>query len=151
MAEAPAGRKTREKLVGRGDGHPVYRRARARLKTVALPELRRSIDEQLGRLPRHRRELVENPRLIPTACEEFLRRFGLPPKIALLSHSDFGSFDSDSARKMREAVAILKDLGTPCVIHQPSYNMLNRWVVLKIYLLEKMAQGKQIYWKAYIF
>jgi malate dehydrogenase (oxaloacetate-decarboxylating)(NADP+) len=38
-----------------------------------------------------------------------VRRFGLPPKIALLSHSDFGSFDSASARKMREAVAILRD------------------------------------------
>jgi L-glyceraldehyde 3-phosphate reductase len=25
-------------------------------------------------------------------------------------------------------VAILKDLGTPCLIHQPSSNMLNRWV-----------------------
>ena len=30
--------------------------------------------------------------------------------------------------KTREAAAILKDLGTPCVIHQPSYNMINRWV-----------------------
>ncbi|RPE71727.1 L-glyceraldehyde 3-phosphate reductase [Pacificibacter maritimus] len=28
----------------------------------------------------------------------------------------------------REAARILKDLGTPCLIHQPSYNMLNRWV-----------------------
>ena len=28
----------------------------------------------------------------------------------------------------RAAVAILNDLGTPCVIHQPSYSMLNRWV-----------------------
>ncbi len=32
----------------------------------------------LAKNPAHRRELVENPRLIPTACEEFLRRFGLP-------------------------------------------------------------------------
>ena len=30
--------------------------------------------------------------------------------------------------KTREAAAILKDLGTPCLIHQPSYSMLNRWV-----------------------
>jgi malate dehydrogenase (oxaloacetate-decarboxylating)(NADP+) len=36
-----------------------------------------------------------------------VRRFGLEPKIALLSHSDFGSSDSDSARKMREATALL--------------------------------------------
>ena len=31
-------------------------------------------------------------------------------------------------RRTREAAAILKDLGTPCLIHQPCYNMLNRWV-----------------------
>ncbi len=30
--------------------------------------------------------------------------------------------------KTREAAAILRDLGTPCLIHQPSYNMFNRWV-----------------------
>ncbi|MFH1084835.1 MAG: aldo/keto reductase, partial [Chloroflexota bacterium] len=28
----------------------------------------------------------------------------------------------------RQAAAILRDLGTPCVIHQPSYNMFNRWI-----------------------
>ena len=28
----------------------------------------------------------------------------------------------------RQAAAILRDLGTPCLIHQPSYSMLNRWV-----------------------
>src|SRR5690606_36475630 len=36
-----------------------------------------------------------------------VRRFGLAPKIALVSHSDFGSYDSPSARKMRNACAIL--------------------------------------------
>jgi malate dehydrogenase (oxaloacetate-decarboxylating)(NADP+) len=36
-----------------------------------------------------------------------VRRFGLDPKIALLSHSDFGSNDSESARKMRRAVELL--------------------------------------------
>ncbi|EYD72636.1 L-glyceraldehyde 3-phosphate reductase [Limimaricola hongkongensis] len=35
------------------------------------------------------------------------------------------SYNSD---RTRAAAAILKELGTPCVIHQPSYNMLNRWV-----------------------
>ena len=33
-----------------------------------------------------------------------------------------------NSQRTKEAVAILKDLGTPCLIHQPSYNMLNRWV-----------------------
>ena len=35
---------------------------------------------------------------------------------------------SYSARRTREAVAIARDLGTPLVIHQPSYSMLNRWI-----------------------
>jgi L-glyceraldehyde 3-phosphate reductase len=30
--------------------------------------------------------------------------------------------------RFREAVQILRTLGTPCLIHQPSYSMLNRWV-----------------------
>jgi malate dehydrogenase (oxaloacetate-decarboxylating)(NADP+) len=36
-----------------------------------------------------------------------VRRFGLRPKIALLSHSDFGSYDTESARKMRRACELL--------------------------------------------
>ncbi|WP_415714552.1 L-glyceraldehyde 3-phosphate reductase [Roseibium sp.] len=35
---------------------------------------------------------------------------------------------SYNSRRTREAVAILKELGTPCLIHQPSYSMINRWV-----------------------
>jgi L-glyceraldehyde 3-phosphate reductase len=31
-------------------------------------------------------------------------------------------------QKTRQAAAILRELKTPCVIHQPSYSMLNRWV-----------------------
>jgi malate dehydrogenase (oxaloacetate-decarboxylating)(NADP+) len=36
-----------------------------------------------------------------------VRRFGLAPKVALLSHSNFGSFNDASARKMAEARALL--------------------------------------------
>jgi malate dehydrogenase (oxaloacetate-decarboxylating)(NADP+) len=36
-----------------------------------------------------------------------VRRFGLEPKIALLSHSDFGSYDSASSAKMRHACELL--------------------------------------------
>ena len=32
------------------------------------------------------------------------------------------------AEKAREAAKILRRLGTPCIIHQPSYSMFNRWV-----------------------
>lgn len=35
---------------------------------------------------------------------------------------------SYNAQRTREAVAILRELGTPCLIHQPSYSMINRWV-----------------------
>ncbi|MCF1708150.1 L-glyceraldehyde 3-phosphate reductase [Tabrizicola sp. J26] len=35
---------------------------------------------------------------------------------------------SYNSEKTRAAAAILRDLGTPCLIHQPSYNILNRWV-----------------------
>jgi len=35
---------------------------------------------------------------------------------------------SYSAKRTREAVVILRALGTPLLIHQPSYSMLNRWV-----------------------
>jgi L-glyceraldehyde 3-phosphate reductase len=32
------------------------------------------------------------------------------------------------AKEARDAIQILKRLGTPCLIHQPSYSMFNRWV-----------------------
>jgi L-glyceraldehyde 3-phosphate reductase len=35
---------------------------------------------------------------------------------------------SYNSRRTKEAVAILKRLGTPCLIHQPSYSMINRWI-----------------------
>jgi Predicted oxidoreductases (related to aryl-alcohol dehydrogenases) len=35
---------------------------------------------------------------------------------------------SYNARRTREAVAILRELKTPCIIHQPSYSMINRWI-----------------------
>ncbi|MEJ6478897.1 MAG: L-glyceraldehyde 3-phosphate reductase [Octadecabacter sp.] len=40
----------------------------------------------------------------------------------------YAGISSYNAQRTREAAAILRDLGTPCLIHQPSYNMLNRWV-----------------------
>ncbi|MEX2649335.1 MAG: NADP-dependent malic enzyme [Alphaproteobacteria bacterium] len=38
---------------------------------------------------------------------EVVRRFGIEPKLALLSHSNFGSHDTASARKMRAALALI--------------------------------------------
>ncbi|MDB5842501.1 MAG: NADP-dependent malic enzyme [Herminiimonas sp.] len=43
------------------------------------------------------------------AAEE-MRRFGLFPRAALLSHSNFGSSNSESAKKMRAALALIQEL-----------------------------------------
>jgi len=40
----------------------------------------------------------------------------------------YAGISSYNTERTKQAVAILNDLGTPCLIHQPSYNMLNRWV-----------------------
>ncbi|MCC5973986.1 MAG: L-glyceraldehyde 3-phosphate reductase [Rubellimicrobium sp.] len=85
------------------------------------------------------------------SCDQSLKRMGLDYVDIFYSHrfdpdtpleETMGALDyivrsgralyvgisSYNSERTREAVAILKDLGTPCVIHQPSYNMLNRWV-----------------------
>ncbi|MBC7578767.1 MAG: NADP-dependent malic enzyme, partial [Tardiphaga sp.] len=38
-----------------------------------------------------------------------VQRFNMKPKIAFVSHSDFGSYDTDSSRKMRRAAAVLRE------------------------------------------
>lgn len=56
----------------------------------------------------------DNPSAIELAdmtilCAEHVARFGMTPKIALLSHSDFGESESGSAAKMREALALIRE------------------------------------------
>jgi len=85
------------------------------------------------------------------SCDQSLKRMGLDYVDIFYSHrfdpdtplaETMGALDhivrsgralyvgisSYNAAKTREAAAILADLGTPCVIHQPSYSILNRWV-----------------------
>ena len=40
----------------------------------------------------------------------------------------YAGISSYSAKKTKEAAAILKSMGIPLLIHQPSYSMLNRWI-----------------------
>ena len=42
------------------------------------------------------------------SCASHVRRFGIEPRIALLSHSDFGSADTASARKMQRALTLIQ-------------------------------------------
>ena len=49
---------------------------------------------------------------------------------------------SYSAAKTREAAGILRELGTPLLIHQPSYSMLNRWIEPELlHVLEEEGAG----------
>jgi len=49
---------------------------------------------------------------------------------------------SYSAAKTREAATILRELGTPLLIHQPSYSMLNRWIEPELLdVLEEVGAG----------
>lgn len=45
------------------------------------------------------------------AAARHVRRFGLEPKIALCSHSQFGNLSTDSAHRMRDAIEILDNMG----------------------------------------
>ncbi len=45
---------------------------------------------------------------ITLMAAETVRRFGIEPKVALLSHSSFGSSNSAAARKMRETLALVQ-------------------------------------------
>ncbi|MGQ4272736.1 NADP-dependent malic enzyme [Terrihabitans sp. B22-R8] len=49
-------------------------------------------------------QIAEKARL----AADVVRRFGMTPKVALLSHSNFGSRESGSARKMRDALEIIR-------------------------------------------
>ncbi|MCB6177821.1 L-glyceraldehyde 3-phosphate reductase [Rhodobacter sp. Har01] len=85
------------------------------------------------------------------SCDQSLKRMGLDYVDIFYSHrvdpdtpleETMGALDhivrsgralyvgisSYNSARTREAAAILKELGTPCVIHQPSYSILNRWV-----------------------
>ena len=51
-------------------------------------------------------------------------------------YAGISNYDLDNTRK---AVKILKELGTPCLIHQPGYSIFNRWIEngLQDYLKEE--------------
>jgi L-glyceraldehyde 3-phosphate reductase len=40
----------------------------------------------------------------------------------------YAGISSYNSERTRQAAAILRDLGTPMLIHQPSYSMINRWI-----------------------
>jgi L-glyceraldehyde 3-phosphate reductase len=54
----------------------------------------------------------------------------------------YAGISSYSPEKTREAYAILRELGTPLLIHQPSYSLLNRWIEPELLdTLEELGVG----------
>jgi L-glyceraldehyde 3-phosphate reductase len=85
-----------------------------------------SLDQSLARMGLDYVDIFYSHRFDPlTPLEETL---GALDHVVRQGKALYAGISSYSAAKTREAVAILKDLGTPCLIHQPSYSLLNRWV-----------------------
>ncbi len=85
-----------------------------------------SCDQSLKRMGLDYVDIFYSHRFDPnTPLEETM---GALDQIVRSGKALYAGISSYNSARTREAVKILNDLGTPCLIHQPSYNMLNRWV-----------------------
>ncbi|HEX2428234.1 MAG TPA: L-glyceraldehyde 3-phosphate reductase [Gaiellaceae bacterium] len=85
-----------------------------------------SLDQSLGRMGLEYVDLFYSHRHDPdTPLEETMGALDAAVRAGKALYAGISSY---SAEKTREAAAILRDLGTPLLIHQPSYSMLNRWI-----------------------
>jgi L-glyceraldehyde 3-phosphate reductase len=85
-----------------------------------------SLDRSLGRMGLEYVDLFYSHRFDPeTPLEETIGALDTAVRQGKALYIGISSY---SAEKTREAAAIARDLGTPIVIHQPSYSMLNRWI-----------------------
>jgi L-glyceraldehyde 3-phosphate reductase len=85
-----------------------------------------SLDQSLGRMGLEYVDIFYSHRFDPeTPLEETM---GALATAVHQGKALYAGISSYSAAKTREAAALLRDLGTPLLIHQPSYSMLNRWI-----------------------
>ena len=85
-----------------------------------------SCDQSLNRMGLDYVDIFYSHRFDPeTPLEETM---GALDYIVRSGRALYVGISSYNSERTRQAVAILRDLGTPCLIHQPSYNILNRWV-----------------------
>ncbi len=85
-----------------------------------------SLDQSLQRMGVDYVDIFYSHRFDPeTPLEETM---GALDSIVKQGKALYVGLSSYNAERTQQAVAILNDLGTPCLIHQPSYSMLNRWV-----------------------
>ncbi len=85
-----------------------------------------SLDQSLGRLGLDYVDIFYSHRFdAETPVEETMMALDQAVRQGKALYAGISSY---SAAKTNEAASIARDLGTPLLIHQPSYSMLNRWI-----------------------
>jgi L-glyceraldehyde 3-phosphate reductase len=85
-----------------------------------------SCDQSLKRLGVEYVDIFYSHRFDPnTPLEETMMALD---QIVRSGRALYAGVSSYNSQQTRDAVAILNELKTPCLIHQPSYSMLNRWI-----------------------
>jgi L-glyceraldehyde 3-phosphate reductase len=85
-----------------------------------------SLDQSLGRMGVNYVDIFYSHRVDPvTPLEETM---GALATAVHQGKALYAGISSYSARRTREAAALLREMGVPLLIHQPSYSMLNRWI-----------------------
>jgi L-glyceraldehyde 3-phosphate reductase len=85
-----------------------------------------SLDQSLARMSVEYVDIFYSHRFDPTTPLE--ETMGALATAVQQGKALYVGISSYSPEKTAEAAAILRRLNTPCVIHQPSYSMLNRWI-----------------------
>lgn len=85
-----------------------------------------SLDQSLKRLGLEYIDIYYSHRFDPdTPLEETMGALDTAVRSGRALYAGISNYSPDQTGK---AVSILRDLGTPCLIHQASYSMVNRWV-----------------------
>lgn len=85
-----------------------------------------SLDQSLRRMGLEYVDIFYSHRFDPnTPIEETM---GALDHIVRQGKALYVGISSYQPEQAREAIRILNELGTPCLIHQPNYSMLNRWI-----------------------
>ncbi|HEX2718439.1 MAG TPA: aldo/keto reductase, partial [Gemmatimonadaceae bacterium] len=85
-----------------------------------------SLDQSLARMGLDHVDIFYSHRFDPeTPLEETMGALAHAVRAGKATYAGISSY---SAERTREAAALLRDMGVPLLIHQPSYSMLNRWV-----------------------
>jgi L-glyceraldehyde 3-phosphate reductase len=85
-----------------------------------------SCDQSLKRMGLDYVDIFYSHRVDPdTPLEETMGALDSIVRAGKALYVGISSYDAENTKK---AAAILKDLGTPCLIHQPCYSMMDRWV-----------------------